>query len=747
MEKCDPTGRYHPNGADGVASPPIDTPPVAGLEGKDGVVTAGALSGHRAEVPFRGLRLLLLEAEILHIQAMSSDRTAEISAKAAMEMAGFVFIAALGSLDPAVGEIRSRASALMHRIASGSAPEGTAGLEVSLTPLPVILDSLKVSMESRWRGSTYIEALKLDARHEDQIQNAINAVRGQAVSIRSHGAGRLEELSERRGKVVETINVLSTSYRSIWKEVQNADREFREEVARRNPCADFLNITILVATVAVTVISAGSATAAAVAAGSEILAYIDKDKERQEIYQKEIAEAGGLKTRLDGYAKGAQDLANNAARLKELLGGDALTPPEDHIRLGMTREDFNKMIDPYRGMGATEELKRRMDRFFSLVETRNSLLLEHDQIVIEIATIRARMDTAQQQLDDLVVRDGAALIDATIETYEAALWIDIEAGKRLMGMLQAANKAYEYLSLRPRSMPLSTTRGDNLEDEFRRLVNDTALLLRPDELSREVVCEITISNDSHPETFAALLAGDDAVVSLMPEHVDPAQKERWDERAYAVGIKINGIKASSRNPVSLSAKMQSCGIAWFRKRDGSQVSMRIPMRDADEILVSTSLDLDEVRSSRNLIGSESSTVEASPYGLWRITVPGIDNLLKRRDGKPDKDTLKELSLTFCFIGTARISHKVALIVNRQRDGLKAMLQRPQFDPLVISVMTDGTPDQSNVETLSQATDLHQVWEGSAFEEPMMVRMVEDMIHVQQIYGKRTGSATMDADPG
>lgn len=78
-------------------------------------------------------------------------------------------------------------------------------------------------------------------------------------------------------------------------------------------------------------------------------------------------------------------------------------------------------IEPYRGMGATEELKRRMDRFFSLTETRNSLLLEHDQIVIETAAIRAGIESAQKQVDDLVGKDGAELIEASIEAYEAAL--------------------------------------------------------------------------------------------------------------------------------------------------------------------------------------------------------------------------------------------------------------------------------------------------------------------------------------
>lgn len=732
---CGPTGKFKADGPDGAPSPAIKTSPVAGLAGQDGTVKRGEPFEIGVDIPLRGLRLLMIEAEILHIQAMASDEAAQEAVRSAMQMAGFVFMASMGNAKPSIAEIASRASALMHRILSASPPEGTRGLEVSLTPLPQLLDALKAMLESRWRGSFYIEALKSDTRSEEQVSAAITEIRSQAMSIQSEGDGRLRELAERRDAIIKTIDDLSSNFRIVWKEVQKADEDFRAEVARENPCADFLNVVIAVATVAVTVISAGSAAAGAIAAGSEFLAYIDKDETRKTAYEAEIKKAGGLKTRLDGYAKGAQDLADNAARLKEFLGGDALTPPEDHVRVAMTREDFNKMIEPYRGMDATEELKSRMDRFFSLTETRNSLLLEHDQIVIETASIIARTESAQRQVDDLIGKEGAALIDTSIDAYEAAMWIDLEAGKRLMGMLQTANKSYEYLALHPRPMKLTTTRGDNLEDEFRMLVSDVALRLRPDELHRDAICEITISKATHPETFAALAKDGNAVVSLMPEHVPPAQKDRWDERAYSVGVKISGIKVSSRNAVALRGNMVSCGIAWFRKRDGEPVSMRIPMRDAVDVAVSTTLDLDEVRASRNLIGTEIYTVDASPYGLWRISIPGIDTLMKDKNGKIDAKILERISLTFCFVGTTRISHKYAALIDARRADLLPLLSRPKLDPMLLSADVDETAELVEEERESEVSDLHRICTGSSVEGAMLLRTVEDMLHVRTLYSK------------
>lgn len=552
---------------------------------------------------------------------------------------------------------------------------------------------------------------------------AIGEVRKQSYAVQSAGEARLVELFQRRETVVKTVNELSSNYAILWKEVLIADAAFQEAVRRKNPCAQFLDIVMVAGAIAVTVMTGGAAAAGAIAAGGEVLAFLEKDQARKEAYEKKVKEAGGLKTSLLGHAKTAQDFVGKVSDLKKLLGGDELTPPSDHVKVSMSRDDFNKMIEPYRGMGATEELKTRMDRFFSLTETRNSLLLEHDQIVIETASIRAQMEAAKQQVDELVTKTGAALIEATIEAYEAALWLDLEVGKGVMSLLQAANRAYEYLALKPRPMRLVTLRGDNLEGEYNRLLRDAALVLRPDELSREAICEITITRDSHPETFNSLAEGT-AIVSLMPEHVPPAQKQRWDERAIAVGIKINGLSALVGCPVALRGTMVSCGIAWFRNKDGAQVSMRVPMRDATDVMVSTDLNLDEVKVSRNLLGVETETVAASPYGLWNVKIPGIQQLLQGEH----KDAI---SLTFCFVGTARVSHNVEALLTTRRAELLPLIARPKHDVFAmrLAVRADA-PALQPEQRVSTVENLHAIHPGSLNEEAMLIRMLEDMTYVE-----------------
>lgn len=600
-------------------------------------------------------------------------------------------------------------------------------MEVSLTPLTSLLETVRYTLESRWRGTTFIDALKADSREEQTVRNAIYEVQRESNTVRSEGDARLLELLKRRKTVVDTIDGLSSNYQGLWKEVLDADQEFQEEVRRKNPCAEFLDIAIVVAAIAITVISGGAAAASVVAAGGEVLKYITEDEERKKAYQADIKKAGGLKTKLVGSSKDVQGFVDKVEKLKEWLGGDALTPPGDQVKVAMSREDFNNMIEPYRHLSSAEVLKQRMDRFLSLTETRNSLLLEHDQIVVEIAAVRAQMNAAKQRVDELVGKEGAALIDATVEAYEAALWLDLEVGKRVMGLLQTANRAYEYLSLMPRTMNLSTTRGDNLENEFSRLISDV-VTFRPGELSRDAVCEITISRKTHPETFDGLVSGK-AIVSLMPEHVPEPQKNRWDERASAVGVKINGLRTRRRSPIVLRATMVSCGIAWFRNRGGEQISMRVPMRDATDVPVSTALDLNEVRVSRNLLGAEAGTVESSPYGLWQLRIPGIEEHLQGARGD-------QISLTFCFIGTARVSHEVAALIAARRQELFLLLERPKQDILGFGLgLQRDAPVAETEEYDSAVEDLHSVWPGSPLEDAMLTRLAEDATYVPTVWSE------------
>lgn len=713
------TGRREADGQPGSKSPAIKGNPVSGKPGRDGMIFRGEIGAHAVPLSTRGLKLLLINAEMLHLEATTPYENGQEKALAASELAGWIFIISLAVPSIDAADLAGRASSLIHRIAVGLPPEGALGLEVPIRPIDSLLESLKTILESRWRGSGYINELKADTRTEETIRGAIAAIGAEAGTIRTEGEARFRMIDARRNEIVETIDGLSSSYQNVWLQVQKAEGRFRAAATQGNPCAAFLEIVIVVAAVAVTVMSAGSATAAAIAAGGQALAYIEKDKARKEAYDAEVKQLGGLKTELKGYAKDAQALADAAKNLKKILGGDETSPPQDHVKIGMTRKDFNDMISPYRGSAATEEFKREMDKFFSLTETRNSLLLEHDQIIVEAASIRAEIEASQRRLDNLVKKDGAALIDATIDTYEAALWLDLEVGKRVIALLQAANRAYEYLTLGPRSMDFSTTRGDHLEAEFTSLVRATALLQLPEQLNRATTCEVTIDKSSHEEVFLRLQSGEPAYVSLMAEHVAAPQRTRWDERAHSVGIKIAGLKTKRGAPLVFQAKLISCGVAWFVDQTGNQISMRVPRRGV-VCDTSTALDLDNVIASRNLLDAIDAVVPTSPFGLWRLEIPGIE-----------KHIGKVTSLTFCFAGTSRIFHNVAAEVDRGR-GRQQYLARPSFDAFALASVTavpamgDHPAEQVHE---GRVEDLREVQAGSPREEAELIRMVEDILYV------------------
>ncbi|MDR6818765.1 hypothetical protein J2X76_003947 [Neorhizobium sp. 2083] len=698
---CYWTENRHPNGLGGVQTV-IAAKARKGKAGEQGRVIDAFPAQHTVPLSYRGLRLLTIEAETLHIKGKLAE---------AVELAGWLFVLCTAAGPGRTDDIALRCAALIWRIAVGAPPAGIQGLYAPLTPFEVLLGRIENMLASRSRANGYADDLKQDYRNEVAIRKTVNATIAVGGRIITDAESKLKEIVKRRNTIVQTIDTISGAYWDVWLEVQQADKDFREEVSRKNPCGNFLNAVILVATVAVTVISAGSATAAVVAAGAEVLKAVKKDEKSQAAFDKVIEESGGVKSRLAGYAKDVGELIAQAERLKEFLGGDEMTPPQDLVRVGMSREDFDKMVQPYRGLASTERLRGLMDKFFSMTETRNNLLLEHDHLVVEAASIKAQAAAAKRQLDELVRTDGAALLANSIDAYESALWADLETGKVLMAALVSANLAYEHMTLTNRQIDLSSVRGDHLENQYIALRGEN---FRPTIQAAKTESMIVITDKSHPEVFKALKTGE-AVVSLMPEHVAGPQKRRWDERAHSVGIQIAGISAKKGTRIELSATMINCGVSWFKRQGGVLFSIPVPSRGA-AVTASTALDLDVVRNSNNLNDAIETTVDVSPFGLWRLRIDGIQQHLK-----------SITSLTFFFIGTSRIAPEVAGLIDVERAALTEMLNRPQTSLLGTGASTSIDTDEAFVST---SHDPLLVRPQSPREQSALIRSAEDITYVE-----------------
>lgn len=479
----------------------------------------------------------------------------------------------------------------------------------------------------------------------------------------------------------------------------------------KNPCASFLNVVIAVSMVAVTVATGGATAASIVAGGAEAFQWLSKNEKAKKELGEVIADANQIKTRLEGYAKDAQGVADAAARAKDFLGGDEQKPPSDQVKVSMSREDFNRMIEPYKNMAQAQYLRALMEKFFSMTETRNSLLLEHTQLIVELTTIRSEIATAQRHRDELERLQGSALLARIGDVYEAALWADLEVGRRHLAALAEANSAFVYEWRRDRVVDLSSTRADHIENQYSAMLDDRRRI--PEDNSLAAVCEFTLDPVSHREVFDQLRK-DRAQLSLMPGHVDRVHSNRWDERAFSVGIRlVFPADYLPKQAIETTAMLTSMGLSWFKDENAQVVAMKVPRRGA-RFTARRTLDMDLVHEERNLMDARADIVEIAPYGVWSLHLPGISEHIKH---------LQKIHIVFA--GTARYSAEMRVSLRRFGDVLLA-----DKDTRVLAF--DKKPEEAVESALPLALiarkNLSASPHGPRIREAMQLRMIEDAIY-------------------
>ncbi|WP_139093328.1 hypothetical protein [Delftia sp. JD2] len=704
---CFPDGK-HPDGQRGRPASPISDAAAEGSAGQNGSAAPGDVFRHGLSIPLRGVKLLGIDADLQHLRGNEEEAAA---------IAAWLFAISNSAGDGQMQEIRLRLSATLARISAGMPPVGIQGVYCSLRPIDFHINNLRGMLESRARARFYVAELRDEHVQVETVRLAAQKVISNALEVATLGKARLGEVNARLQDVSKQLDAIATTYWEVWQQVQKADEQFKDAVARKNPCASFLNTVIAVSMVVVTVASGGATAASIVAGGAEAFQWLSKDAQTKKEYGAIIDSSNKFKTRLEGYAKDAKGVATAAEKLKEFLGGDELEPPSDQVRISMSREDFNRMIEPYKGMAEAERLRGLMDKFFSMTETRNSLLIENTQLIVELATIRAAIATAQRQRDDFERADGSALLTQIGDVYEAALWADLEFGKRHLVALAEANSAFEYEWIAPRFVDLSSTRGEHIEKEYDRMLGDRRLI--PVDSRLASVCEFRISGNSHKEVFDQL-KGDKAYVSLMPGHVAGAQRSRWDERSTSLGIQLvfdSGYL--THKVVETPAMLTSMGVSWFKSEAGQMFSLKVPKRSAVST-ARTVLNMDLVQEERNFMDARTDIVEVSPFGVWALQLPGISEHLQH---------LQEIR--FVFVGTARHSPDMRVAIRRYGD---ALLEN-HISAAQTAKVKAGTGSTAPLPLLPFDVDAEEAFyaspAGLRVREAVKMRLVEDAVFSAQ----------------
>lgn len=644
---CRWDGRFT-DGKPGKAAPSVSEQPPVGRAGANGSSELTESEAHDFDLPVRGLRLLAIEAERRHILG---DK------EGAASLAGWLFSISARSGNRALADVRHRSASILAHLETGSPPAGVTGLHAPVVSLARHLAVMKSMLESNFRAANYLRELRVDADSAEKIGVTLSWARGEASRIAAEAETRLPELAEAREEIVERLNEQTDTWPALWRQVMDVDQEFKNAVAdQAGPDCEFLDVVIVASTIVTSIASGGAGALGVVGGVAKLGSYLADDESVKEEYNKTVDWTSERKTSIDGIAKGANALRTSAQRLKDLLGGDALSPPSDHVRLSMTRDDFNEMIEPYLELEEAKELQDLMEKFFTLVETRNSLLVEHDQLVVDAAELRSRVMAARARVNEILAHEaGTLLLDAT-SVHETAMWTELELRKRFLAVVVEANAAYEHQALRSRRLELRGSRPEELEAEFRRLEQDSLELEgRTPEISS--IRRLVVTRSTHPEVFEELAASGTANVTLVP----PQTLAMWDERADSVAIAVS--MEEGADDIDAFGHLVSSGLSIIVNARGDRLATRIPRRPANPKIASD-IDLEELARSRNLSGV-GAAVGVSPYGVWRLRAPELGRAIEN-----------VTELLFLFYGTARLTSTLRTMAEQTR-----ALQRAQTEDI------------------------------------------------------------------
>lgn len=634
---CQWHGR-HPDGnpgADGSAAPNAPSTRPAGTPGNVNIATN--LTHHARPVAIRALRLLTLEAERRHVLQ---------DFEGASSLAQWLFRLNRSASVPSI-EIRSRTAAILARLETGTPATGTSGAVVPLASFDAHMDAIEDLLKSQSRAADYVARLQGAADDSAEMAAAIAHVRAAAVRAEAEVHERLSEIVSERADIVQKLNQLTDGWQALWGEVMDADHEFQTEVARRagNGC-EFLDAAISAASVVTAVASGGASILGAVASGAHFIEQISADVGDQQDYAEVVGWANSRKTSLEGVAKGAEGLRANAAKLKEHLGGDKLTPPNDTIRMAMTRDDFNAMIEPYLEIAEARNLRALMERFFTFVETRNNLIVAHDQLIVEAAAQRARLAAAKSRLEEIVAHERGETLIGYEDAYEAAMWTELETRKRLLEVIVSANTSYEHFTLTTRQLKIGSSRKEELEAEYARL---RQAMLEATRIAQPLETILRVTRETHPKAFEEIGAGASATIEL----IFPDVTTRYDERATSVGVRLMPYESKQDAVVEVSGRIVLLGLSVFQTEKGESVVARVPERAA-LVTASPNMTYERVAAARNLTGVSQNVVGVSPYGLWRLRLDGIGRAIEAIE-----------AMEFVFVGTAGTSSDLEVLIKEE----------------------------------------------------------------------------------
>lgn len=623
---CHETGRQ-PDGQPG----PVGAAAAAGNTGAVGGAGIGSVTplswdllASRVPIRMATRQLHRAELEYLAERVDSSSRILTFLER----------VAAAGTRDQGEPEqiewaaILSRTRALLAQMTAGL---DYYGLTRNFVPL-VTLDAYKDVIRELLRLGTHIEqthdrywAEEISAEAKlRELDEAFAASSALVLSARTE----LTKLNQNATAAQDSVRLLAQALDSQERALRDGDVEFREAVAANAGC-DFGEVLKFVSTVvSVGRAVAGDVTAIVGAIAPNAVAPADRPQVG--------AGLRGIVDTVKVVRGGIEDMRTQYHSIRNLIDAE-----RDAAKLIVTRDDFERQLEPYLALPAALRYRERLRLFVATAQSMNQKTLEHTSLRIAAQSSAAEIARREAEVARVRTATVAARDPSISECVTFMRRLLDQAKTDLVRALHSESRAYEFWALEEQRFVFDDRNMAALESTHARILalELAAMERRNGAASAFHGIEVRRTIEQLPEQFAALTRGEKVAIAI-----DETEVDFEDIASVAVTeavVRLEGVVPRQR-PIRLT--LTHSGRSRFRTEDGSireythrprTASLRFRVGNPDEHLFDT---------TNNLGGQDGRYADISPFSVWFLEIPSQLN---------DADLSGVRALTIVFKGHFR----------------------------------------------------------------------------------------------
>ncbi|WP_299531837.1 hypothetical protein [Ulvibacterium sp.] len=524
-----------------------------------------------------------------------------------------------------INAIRSRVFMLIRRIALNLDYYGNSPTHVPLVAYQFYSNVLDEFLEhAKNIESSYIKFRDAEDKLSVEIKDIRDNVDSQLDFISSMERG-LNHMNESEIQLVSDLEFLTNQYEGKWYAVQQASEAFKNAVrAEANNCS-FGDVLKTAATIAVSIKTMGAGWALAAEAYKTYNGFDAKKDSNDKLG--DLAEPVYKVKKIAKVGEGVSNIAKGLTQIVDVLDSDNpdVNLPSDAGKLLTKREELEKTIEPFRHLPEAKEYLAAVDDFIELVTTRNSKILEYNELNSLRSDISFEIEKQESEIGRLRLLLNNANAQSLPEFANFMGRSNLANKKSIIQLLYSEHKAMEYFTAQRSEFKINRDSVAHLSQVHantkRRIVAEMENRGRNPQVIKfsDKIAHFSLLKDYREEELKTFREKGEVFFFLSDLRYENMALVKFNK----VVISLPGLKLRHRRRGDdfIGANLSHLGYARIRTREGNFMEFNHDTRKT--FIVINPKNGNSVRPV-SLGGDGANFIQLTPFGPWSLSIARED---------------------------------------------------------------------------------------------------------------------------